>query len=265
MKKKVVLMTVIGLIILIAVVAAALNAVFTVTKVEVNWSVCSDEGEAEAVSLQKDLEESCLGKSTTFLKLEDVRTTVNRYPYFELTSAKKSYPQKIVLSVTERKEVFSFRRENGLYAVLDANGSFLYDKETNANRTGGENILLDGFQLSANATGDAASGKYMKEILTLSSVFAGEFDNIRANIVSVTLLNHYMEGDYFRVQMQEGVYFDLYTPENNTENKAIAAMEKYVSLSYEEKLYGYFDLMDRLDNPDEFTVGQHYPVPETDS
>lgn len=53
MKKKVLLMTTVAVFLLAAVIAAALNAVFTVTRVEVTWSLFSSAGEEEAVELQE--------------------------------------------------------------------------------------------------------------------------------------------------------------------------------------------------------------------
>lgn len=261
MRKNVVLMTTIGLVILIAVLTAALNAVFTVTKVEVIWSVRSEEGERESVALQAELESSYLGKSTTFLKLDDVTATVAGYPSFEIVSLKKGYPQRLLLEISERKELFAFLQENGSYGILDTQGSYLYDRETSENRAGGSNILLEGFSFSVKD--GEVTGEYLAELVAIANVFAQDYDNIRANIVSVTLLSHYMGYDYFRVRMQEGVYFDVYTPKNNTALKAAAALEKYASLSYEERLYGYFDLID-LENTEEFTVSEHRPVPDQD-
>ena len=262
MKKKVVLMTTIGLVILIAVISAALNAMFTVTRVEVNWLTCSEAGESEAIALQKKLEDKFVGKSTTFLKLDDVKTAVEENPCFEMISSKKNFPQKVVLEVVERREVFAFRRESGSYAVLDANGRYLYDREQNVNRTGGENVLLEGFALSAEVPGESVSGEYFAEIAALTNAFAQRYDNVCANVLSVTLKQHAMEGDYFRIVMREGVYFDIYTPKNKTEAKVAAALEKYASLSYEEKLYGCFDLMDLSTDPNRFTVSQHHPAPD---
>lgn len=255
MKKKVVLMTAIGLVILIAVIAAALNAMFTVTRVEINWFTYSDEGESEAFALQKKLEDRFVGKSTTFLKSEDVKSAVEEYPCFEAVSVKKSYPQKIVLEVTERREVFAFRRENGAYAILDGDGRYLYDRSENVSRTGGENVLLEGFTLSAGAFGETVAGEYFAETVLFMNAFSDYYDNV----LSVSLLTHRIGGDYFRIRMCEGVYFDLYTPKNNTAAKAAAALEKYASLSYEERLCGCVDLIDYAGDPSKFTVSQYYP------
>ena len=93
MKKKVLITPGVAVALLIAVIAAALNAVFTVARVEVHFSVCSSQGEAEAVLLQGELTDAYVGRSTTFLKLEEVEGVVERYPAFRVVSAEKHFPR----------------------------------------------------------------------------------------------------------------------------------------------------------------------------
>ncbi len=258
MKKKVLLMTGIALVLLVAVIASALNAVFTVTKVELGVSACSDTGVKESIKLQEELNEKYLGKSTTFLSLDSVRETVSDYYCFELVSCYKDFPQKVVLQVSERKEVFAYARGNGTFAVLDENGLFLHDSEENVNRMGGQNILLEGFALDTGKAGSVATGEYLVEALSFVGVFAERLENVRANITSITLKEHPYEGKYFHIQTHEGVCIDVYTPSMLTTEKAGAALDTYLALSYEEKMYGYFDLMAPAGKPDAFTVSRHY-------
>ena len=261
MKKKVLILTGVAVALLIAVIAAALNAVFTVARVEVHFSVCSSQGEAEAVLLQGELTDAYVGRSTTFLKLEEVEGAVERYPAFRVVSAEKHFPRTVSLTVEERKECYAFRRENGLYAILDEEGVYLYDREQNVNRRGGENILLNGFALLAGEAGTKVSGEYAQELVSMLSVFTEALGDARANVVSVTLSTEYELGAYFLLAMREGVTVQIFTPENHTEEKAEAVIEKYLSLSETEKTHGYFDVVnydgdgDGVD--DGFTVSDH--------
>jgi len=257
MKKRIILIVSVGVVLLAAVVIAALNAIFTVTRVEVLFSVRSETGETESHELQADLEEQFLGKSTTFLKLEDVEAAVKKYPAFELVSCAKGYPQTIYVQVSERTEMFSFRKDDGKYAVIDAEGRYLYDTDTNVNRMGGENVLLDGFALNVTESGERVTGEYVEELLTMAAAFGEESSDWNANVVSVTLKEHTMEGYYFHFVMREGVCFDIYTPKNKTREKALSAIGTYFELSETEKLYGYFDLMD-IGTSEEFSVSRHY-------
>lgn len=255
MKKKVLILTGVAGALLIAVIAAALNAVFTVARVEVHFSTCSQQGETEAVLLQNELDSAYVGKSTTFLKLEDVEESVERYPAFRVVSAEKHFPRTVVLTVEERRETYAFRRGNGLFAILDEEGVYLYDSEQNVNRRGGENILLEGFVLSADSAGSTVTGEYAEELLAMGRVFIDALGDARANVLSVTLSSEYDMGSYFLLQMQEGVTVQIFTPETHTEEKAQAVLEKYLSLSETERTYGFFDVIDTIDGG--FTVSNH--------
>ena len=257
MKKKVLILTGVAVALLIAVVAAALNAVFTVAHVEVHFSVCSSQGEAEAVLLQGELDDAYVGRSTTFLKLEEVEAAVERYPAFRVVSSEKRFPRTVVLSVEERREAYAFRRENGIFAILDEEGVYLYDSERNVNRRGGENILLEGFELHAERAGEKVTGEEAEALLLMCGAFFEELGDARANLVSVTLSSEYEMGDYFLLEMREGVIIQIFTPENHTEEKAQAVIEKYLSLSETEKTYGFFDVIDTVDG--DFTVSNHRP------
>lgn len=259
MKKKVLLMTLIGLLLLGAVIGVALNAVFTVTDVKIGFSTNSETGKAESFDIQRELEEEFVGKSTTFLDLDDVQLALERHPAFRVDSVRKVFPNTLVLSLTERTEVFAFARRDGGYAILDGEGTYLYDKEENANRRGGANLELFGFlDLSAEKAGSVATGTCFSELLTMLSVFREGLGDVRANLSSVWLLHteNPVQGEYyFRFTMKEGVTVNVYTPENFTEAKAEEILKTYLSLTDEQKLYGLFDVIDDLEGW--FRISQH--------
>ena len=89
------------------------------------------------------------------------------------------------------------------------------------------------------------------------SVFTEVLGDARANVVSVTLSTEYELGAYFLLAMREGVTVQIFTPENHTEEKAEAVIEKYLSLSETQKTYGFFDVIDSIDGG--FTVSNHRP------
>lgn len=254
MKKKVLAITAVALVLLGAVVAAALNAVFTVTRVDVLFYTCSQTGEAEVLALQEKLDERYIGTSTTFLKLEEVEETIAQYPCFEVLSLQKDFPRTVTAVVSERRECFAYLRDNGMYAVFDENGRYLYDSEANVNRRGGENVLLSGFDVTTGEAGELAAGDYFIAAVSLCGVFSSALDDVRANILSVTREEDYFE-DYFRIRMREGVEILVYSPLERTEEKAEAALAKYESLSAGQKLYGFFDVM--TDNSGQISVSDH--------
>lgn len=256
MKKKILIMTAVCVVLFVAVIAAALNAVFTVTEVRVLWRApFSEEGEEEVYELQGRLEDAFVGSSTTFLNLSDVAALVSEYPFLELESAEKSYPQRLLLQISERREVFAFQRENGRYAVLDAEGRYLGDKDSNLNRFGGENILLVGFSLTQDGAG-FVTGELFDEALAFVSCFAAELEDVRANILSIELGSWGVPSDpetLFRVRMREGVSIEISSPEVHTEEKMRTLLAEYLLLSETERTHGFLNVTD-VTGSEEFTV-----------
>ena len=113
MRKKVLIITAVGLALLVAVIAVAVNAVFTVSDIVVNFYPVSETGEEESYALQQLLDERFLGKSSAFLNLDEVKDTVLEYPAFELVEIRKDYPSTVVLTVAERREMYCILKENG--------------------------------------------------------------------------------------------------------------------------------------------------------
>lgn len=239
MKKKVVLVCICSVLVLIAVIAVGLNAVFSVGTVRVNFTLYSDRAREESASLQKDLDRF-VGSSTTFLDLEEVRGAVEEYPYFRLDSVEKQYPQTIVVTVSERQETFAYENADGAFSLLDKEGFCLGTNTDGANRADGlANILLRGFTLTA-AAGETVSGDYFAEWLTVYNVWAQTLGNVRMNVVSVELARPTTSSadDYFTVMMSEGVKVTIKNPSSLTEEKARAALSKYTELLDEDKMFG---------------------------
>ncbi len=254
-KGKILLATAIGVFLLAAVIGAALNAVFTVTDVKIGYATLSDEGVADCYALQEELEEKYVGSSTTFLDLGEVEEIVRRYPAFRAEKIEKHFPATLSLTLTERKETYAFARQNGKYAVLDETGLFLYEKEENLNRRGGENILLEGFEFTGEE-GETVGGKYFTELLTFCGVFAESLGDVRANLTSVSLISAVNETEgVFRLRLKEGVYVDVFNPSHLTKQKAESVLSYYQSLSDMQKLYGFFDVVDYVGGG--FTVSKH--------
>lgn len=116
------------LIILVAIafliaVVASLTMLFSVKKVEAVFSVY---GESEAQEIQKELD-AFNGKNIVFLKLSEVIASCDKFPYYEITSAEKVYPNVIKVAVYKRAEVFKIDNADKAY-VLDKDGIVLNDE-----------------------------------------------------------------------------------------------------------------------------------------
>ena len=239
-KTRVILSTLIALLLLMAAVAAGLNAVFTVTYVRAEFVTFSEQGDREAEELRVKLEKF-VGKSTTFLKLGAVRETVGEYPHFTVRSVSKKFPSTVCLSVIERKEAYAYRTADGKYTILDEDGRFLTgDNKTYANREAGMNILLGGFSLSVSET-EEVSGSYFNELLIAASAFRSRLSDIRANLVSVTLNPGTTDGRNisFLIETAEGVEIEIRDPSEKIGEKAALAADHYLALSDEQRMYGW--------------------------
>ena len=225
MKKKVILAPAVSFILLLLVILAGLNAVYTVTSVRANFCTFSEEGESEARELQEKLD-SFVNKSEVFLDLDDVRETVEQYPYFRVEEVRKNYPDKLELKITERKEAFAYLNKNGKYVILDEQGQLLREEASNVNRAGGKNILLKSFDFEGGG-----EVRYFEELIKIFTSFQEVLTEARANITSIELFVRgaadYTEIDYIRVQMREGVFFDILNPNVQPYEKAHLAVERY--------------------------------------
>lgn len=260
-KKKVLIITAVGLALLLAVLGAAFNAIFTVTEVVVHFYPVSEEGEADSFSLQETLNRDFLGHSTAFLDLREVETAVSRYPGFELEDLKKDYPSKLVLTVRERRELFAIKKDDGMFAILDEEGRYLYDKEQNTNRSSGENILLEGFR-SNFRIGEKPEDDSFLAAATYVKAFSEQFGSARSDVSAVVLLNTgsaLVGENYMQIKTRGGVRIDIYDPCSKTQEKANAAVQKYLSLEGAERLCGFFDIVELLTpgSEGEISVSEH--------
>ncbi len=244
MKTRAIITTIVSFVLLVAVVAAGLNAIFTITLVESEFSVCSEAGKRDAEALKAELDKF-VGDSTTFLDVDDVNETVEKYPCFRVEAVEKSFPKTLKVKVSERKEFFAVKNGEN-YAVLDEEGIYLYDG-ANTNRLGGVNVVLEGFDIALEK-GSRATGEYIDEALTMFSVFSELLPGVRANVVSLRLAHNIgqntKENTFFVVTMREGVKIAIANPAENIALKARAAFTDetygYLSPNFSdrEKMYG---------------------------
>ena len=81
---------------------------FSVKKIDVKFSV-SENFETQQVY---DKLEEFNGKNLLFLSLDKVEDSIDDFPYFEITSLKKSFPNVISIEVKERREVYDLVLED---------------------------------------------------------------------------------------------------------------------------------------------------------
>ena len=103
-------------------VIAACFFLFSVKKVSAEFTVY---GDSQAEEIQKELD-AFTGKSMLFLDLDDVYGMCDKFPYYSITSVKKSYPNVLEVSVKKRIEAFTVIAADKTY-VIDGEGVILND------------------------------------------------------------------------------------------------------------------------------------------
>lgn len=238
--KKALIMTSVAFLLLLAVVAAGLNVIYTVSYIEASFSTFSLQGEEEAKALKKELD-GFVGSSMTFLNLGDVESTIEKYPSFRVESVQKKFPKTVEVVVKERRELFAYKTEEGKYAMIDTEGNCLWLSDDNVSRTGGENILLKNFSLSVEV-GSRAEGGHFEALLNAFNGFREYLIDSRANVREVVLNLDGNESNpltnLFEIEMQEGVVIEMYNPTSRADEKAKQAMKIYGELGDIAKTYG---------------------------
>ena len=239
MKKRTILTTVIAFLLLAAVIAAGMNAVFTVTYVNARFVTYTEEGERAAQELKEELN-GYLGRSTTFLDLEEVRATAQAYPRFMVVSVEKQYPASVVVEVRERRAAFALPGADG-YDIFDGEGVRI-----------GSSASADGYILLAgafSAADGALAGTYSEQLLAMYAAFAELLGEPRANVLSVSLQDNSSTGtlafDRFRIATREGVEIVILEPSVRIEDKARAAVQCYLALDEGDRVRGTINVVEQ--------------------
>ncbi len=219
------------------------SATFRVDAVTLNSSEISQPAKAEAEELLQRLEEVYVKESIFSVKKSDADAVMAQFPYFRITSFKRSYPNRVVIDIAEGEEVYAVvnTEKEGEYYILNGEGTVLGVRADSNNRLDGErNVLLKNYTCSGQKgerlTGDTA----LAPTLTICSEIMQRLDGIRGNVCSVEVVarTNTAHGIVLMLQMQEGVKIYVYAAENSTQEKAAVMVDAYLGLSVENRLSG---------------------------
>lgn len=219
--------------------ALGISTVYRVSDVTVNVSYVTEEAKKEGEALQARLEEVYQKSSIFFVNEKKAEEVLKDYPYFRLSDFEKSYPKRVIVSVTEDAEIYAIEKTAGKeYYVLSADGTFLDTRDTYKNSLNGEeNVVLKGLNVAVESgklpTGDGC----FTSMLSICQNLSKQLNGIRTNVVSVEVLRRSPE-TIFKITMREGVKVYISAPEAYAEEKVQKAVNEYLSLTYEEKLSG---------------------------
>ena len=244
MRRKI-LVVVLTALIFLSVGILGFATVYRVESVTVNASVVSEAAQEEAQALQGRLNEAYKKDGILFVDDEKAQEIIKEFPYFRITSFEKDYPNRLIISIQEDAEVYAVAQENSSnYYILGADGTVLGIRETYVNRLNGEeNVLLKGLTAMGEKGKLLSGDECIPSMLTLCNGLSEKLNGIRRNVVSVEVYSRSPQLIY-RIAMREGVKIYVGNPKTNTEEKAKLAIDKYLSLSSEEKLTGRIMISD---------------------
>lgn len=236
MKKKVLTIVLTALLFLSA-VALGMSALFRVDVVALELTAFSENGRAQAEKLQGELSALYERESTFFVTQEKANTLLEKYPAFRITEFSKSYPDKLTIKVAESNETYAVEGSDGKYYILGGEGLILDIRRETTNGGGGENVRIEGLQVEGERGGYLSGDGCLESVLALCKGMDRALGGIRRNVLSVSVFTRTPELIYC-VSMREGVQIHIDDPTVLTEEKAQAAIDKYLSLSDGERMQG---------------------------
>ncbi len=241
MKKKV-LTILLTVVLFLSAVALGVSSVFRVDEVTVSVTLLSEQGRAQATQIQTALKKRYARDSIFSVDDGKAKALVKEYPYFRLTGFSKKYPNTLALRMVEERETYAVAKGEGMYYILSESGRVLDTRMSiKHNRDGADNLLMKGIAVEGSIASDP-SGEGFAPLLAFCQAVDTSLGGIRANALYV----EYVTGEtpYFLLVMREGVRVLAYDPTDLPAEKGKEAVNKYLSLSDEERKGGKITVYD---------------------
>ena len=243
MKAKKIVTIILTVLIFLSAVVLGVSTVYRVDDVRVDIVALSEEGDIEAENLQARLKQAYYKQSIFFTEKTEAENALKDFPYLRLVSFTRSYPNLLVVTVSEDAEVYATPKDvsRSSYYILNAEGIVLGERNHYINRVDAhlqvKNILLTGRNGTTALSGEECIEKFFPFCQTLSSLLGGK---IRANVLSIEYVapTSQQEQSFFRLSMSEGVKIYLFNPAENVLEKATKAIEEYFALTDAQKMTG---------------------------
>ncbi len=221
------------------------SSVYRIDDVLVESKTLSKEAEVEAIALQKRLAEAYHKKFTPFAKEDAAYDVVEEFPYFIITSVEKAYPDRLIVHVQEDEEVYAVACADGVnYYIINREGTVLGIRDNYSNRsdeTGeAKNVLLTGLTVTGEKGEKVTGDDSLSYMFAFCSKADEALQGIRRNIKSVEKIQRGVSANTVTLKLTtlEGVAIYVDTPSQRAEEKAVAAINAYLSLSDGERTRG---------------------------
>ena len=227
MHKRNIIAIILTAVIFVAAVVLGVSTVYRVNAVTLDVSLVSEAAKAEADELQKLLLKRYEDESIFSVKENDAEEDFAQFPYFRMTSFKKAYPNRLVISASEDTEVFAVEND------------------------GEYNIIVKGLSASGKRGEIIGGDECIPLLLTVFEAASGILGGVRSNVVSVEVMRPTTsaEDTSFCLTMREGVKAYIRNPGTLTVVKAEKFAEFYLSLEDTERLGGRIEVTDDAVNP----------------
>ncbi len=249
MHKKNALVIILTCLLFFSAVTLGVSTVYRVNAVTVNAPVVSEVAKAEADELQTRLQ-AAYDKQSIFTADDTLaKQIVDDFPYFRITNFEKAYPNRLIITVSEDAEVYAALVENTqTYYILSANGTVLGVRESLTNRSdGADNLLINGLHIESGEKGELLQGDDDIEFLfAFLGKVSERLEGIRRNVIQIEVLRlaSAREETVYKLCMREGVNVYIRNPYEMAGDKVETAIDKYLSLSSEQRLKGMIMVSD---------------------
>ncbi len=222
------------------------SSVYRIDAVLVDAKTISSFAEGEAVALQKRLVEVYDKQSTLFAKTDEAYAVVEDFPYFRITKVEKSYPNRLIVHVTEDDEVYAVADtvNEGTYYILNKEGTILgvRDNYNNRSDTTGQsrNVLIKGITPSGKKGETLSGDDTLTDLFAVCKKVDELLQGIRRNILSVEKMQASGSGSTVTLKFTtyEGVIIYIRSPKEQGVEKASVAIRAYLALDDAERTRG---------------------------
>ncbi len=246
MKRKKWLIILLTVLVFLSSTVLGVSSVYRIDEVLVEAKTISSFAEEEAEDLQERLLDAYKKQFTPFAKEEEAYAVVEDFPYFRITKIEKSYPNRIIVRVTEDDEVYAVAdgNEEGKYCILNKEGTVLGVREDYANRSDAtgkaQNVLIKGVSVSGKKGETLTGDDELSYLFNVCAKMDDLLNGIRRNIVSVEKIRQGSSEKTVTLKLTtyEGVCIYIQNPSEKAEEKATAAVEAYLTLADGERTRG---------------------------
>ncbi len=237
MKKKF-LTIVLTVLLFLSAVGLGVSTVFRVDAVAVEVTSISQSAKSDAAALRAELQSLYKQESIFSVEEAKAKSALAKYPYFRMTEFTKAYPNRLVVKIVEDAETYAVKGEGESWYILADDGTVLDIRSSSKNRIDGfDNVLINGIEGEGERGGALSGDECWQSMLALCQKMNNVLGGIRKNVASVEVLFRKPQ-TIFRITMTEGVKIYIDHPDALTEQKAVSALDKYLSLSDEQRITG---------------------------